>query len=69
MKIQNKLLYLFTASIYNHRFERNKGSTTLALERGCFRYMTFFGYEQEQKRINRRMKFIRDEQTNLDKRS
>ena len=69
MKTQNKLLYLFTTSIYNHRFERNKGSTTLALERGCFGCMTFFGYEQEQKRISRRMKFIRDEQTNLDKRS
>ena len=31
--------------------------------------MTFFGYEQEQKTISRRIKFIRDEQTNLDKRS
>ena len=41
----------------------------VALERGCFGCMTFFGYEQEQKTISRRIKFIRDEQTNLDKRS
>ena len=69
IKTQNKLLYLFATSIYNHRFERNRGSNTLALQRGCFRCMTFFGYEQEQKTISRRIEFIRDEQTNLDKRS
>ena len=34
IKTQNKLLYLFATSIYNHRFERNRGSTTLALAEG-----------------------------------
>ena len=69
MKTQNKLLNLLTMCCCDHRFERNKGSTITILERGCCRCMTLFGYEQEQKRISRRMKFIRDEQTNLDKRS
>ena len=54
MKTQNKLLYLLTMCICDHIFERNKGSTITVLERGCFRCMTLFGYEQEQKMISRR---------------